>query len=367
MIEAFESIIYTLTKPKEGEDTFSIFDSAELFDEERVDNAGVVQALNAAFIITLAGSRHPASERAKSLLTRMADSSEWADVAKFYLNGVEMIHREIKAVCQHESDFAYRLKTASEWVSNRENLNNSEEATEKIWSVFFPEATGMCANRQERVEALRTKRTVTITELNTSPITDPARQILFTSNILLTIPPASKSPDELPFDGDLKEKLIQTACEPQLYWYDHPIQVGVEPEKNEVLYGLRGLEAALDFERARGNTSGDSKLTCVMSVSVTHRSLQEIASRYLEEEFTRTGGLKNIDVYVFTEADTQRIIDEILAPAAGHYLRCDNAKELLGVFGVDGEYGRHYSFLKAIAAFWHIFVQPEIRATFKIG
>jgi hypothetical protein len=29
-------------------------------------------------------------------------------------------------------------------------------------------------------------------------------------------------------------------------------------------------------------------------------------------------------------------------------------------------YGRHYTFLKAIAAFWHVFVNPEVRATFKI-
>ena len=38
----------------------------------------------------------------------------------------------------------------------------------------------------------------------------------------------------------------------------------------------------------------------------------------------------------------------------------------LDVLGVDGEYGRHYSFLKAIAAIWQVFVDPEVRATFKI-
>ncbi|MFH0750900.1 MAG: hypothetical protein V2B17_03605, partial [Chloroflexota bacterium] len=34
--------------------------------------------------------------------------------------------------------------------------------------------------------------------------------------------------------------------------------------------------------------------------------------------------------------------------------------------GVDGEYGRHYSFLKAIAALWHVAIDPAVRATFKI-
>lgn len=36
------------------------------------------------------------------------------------------------------------------------------------------------------------------------------------------------------------------------------------------------------------------------------------------------------------------------------------------MLGVDGEYGRHYSFLKAAAALWHVLVDPSIRATFKI-
>jgi hypothetical protein len=107
-------------------------------------------------------------------------------------------------------------------------------------------------------------------------------------------------------------------------------------------------------------------LLCALSASVTHRGLQEIAKRCLKEELLRSAWLKNLDVYVFMESDTRRIVEEILTPAAVHYLRCNHAKEHLSVFGVEGEYGRHYSFLKAIAPFWSIFIQPEIRATFKI-
>jgi len=366
MIEQFESIIFTLIQPKEEKGTFSILDPTGQLEEERTDNAGIARALNAAFLITLAGSMHPALERAERLLARMVDSSEWADTAKFYTNGIKVVHQEIETVCKQDPNFADRLKTLLAWVSNKENMNNTEETTEKIWSVFFPEANGIRSNKQERIKALREKRTVTITELNTTPITDPTRQILFTSNVLLTIPPSSKSPDGLPLSDDLKKKLIEITSEPQLYWYDHPIQVGVEPEKNEVLYGLRGLEEALEFERDRGNMPWDAKPICLLSVSTTHQGLQDITKTYLEEEFHRSSGLKNIDVYVFTEVDTQRIIDEILTPAGIHYLRREDAREALSVFGVDGNYGRHYSFLKAIAAFWSIFVQPEIRATFKI-
>jgi len=366
MIKKFQSIIFRLTQPKKGKETFCIFDPTERFDEARKDYTGVGQALNAAFLITLSGDAHPASERAKRFLAHMADSPQWADVANFYMKGLNLIRQEIENVCKRDPNFVGRLKSLSQWLSNKENTKDTQETVEKIWSVFFPEANSILTNRQERINALRKKRTVTITETKITPITDPARQILFTSNVLLTISPPSKLTVELPFSDHLKEKLLKITLEPQLWFYDHPIQVGTNPENNEVLYGLRGLERAFEFERGRGNVSRDVKPVCVLSVSTTHRGLQGIAKRWLEEEFARSSRLKDMDVYVFTETDTQRIIDQILAPAAENYLKDKDATELLSVFGVDGEYGRHYSFLKAIAPFWSIFIDPETKATFKI-
>jgi len=366
MKEHFTSIIYTLIQPKREKDTFSIFDPTKQLDEKRTDNAGIAQSLNAAFLIALADPKHPESKRAKRFLTRMRDSSEWANIATFYLNGIGLVHREIEDVCKYDPSFSERLKTLSEWMSNNESLNKTEETIEKIWSVFFPEGNDILANKQKRIKTLRAKRTVTITKLNATPITDPAQQILFTSNVLLTIPSESESLNNLPLSDDLKGKLLKIISEPQIFSYDHPIRLGIDPEKTEVLYGLRGLETAFEFERDHGTMSCDAKPICVLSVSVTHRGLRNIAKSYLEELFFHSESLKNIDVYVFTEIDTQRIIDEILAPAAMHYLRHNDAKELLSVFGVDGEYGRHYSFLKAVAAFWSIFIRPEIKATFKI-
>jgi hypothetical protein len=366
MIEQFESIISTLLQPRLKRGTFSILDPAKHLAQERRGKAGTAQALNAAFLITLAGGTHPKLEQARHLIARMVDSSEWAEVAEFYMKGVDLVHGEIKGVCRQDPEFSDRLKALSRWMSHKEAMSNTQETTEKIWSVFFPEAKGIRENRQERVKSLRAKRSITIAELNTNPITDPAKQILFTSNVLLSIPPTSRSPEYLPFSDHLKGRLLETIQEPQLYFYDHPIQIGVKPGKNELLYGLRGLEAAFDFERDRGTMSRDTKPICVLSVSVTHRGLQGIVRQYIQEELLRSASLKNIDVYVFTEADTQRIIEEILAPAAEHYLHWEDAGEPLMVFGVDGEYGRHYSFLKAVAPFWSIFIQPEIRATFKI-
>ena len=93
-------------------------------------------------------------------------------------------------------------------------------------------------------------------------------------------------------------KDILFGSEKQIFWYDHPIQIGVKPEQNEVIYGLRGLSQAIEFEKARGNPKGD-RITCVLSVSVTHQGLQKLAKQYLEEELSRFQHLDNIDVYVF--------------------------------------------------------------------
>ncbi|HSG06533.1 MAG TPA: hypothetical protein VLB09_09055, partial [Nitrospiria bacterium] len=59
-------------------------------------------------------------------------------------------------------------------------------------------------------------------------------------------------------------------------------------------------------------------------------------------------------------------VDEVLVPAAKHYAPEKDHSTLKEVFGTDGEYGRHYSFLKAASALWQVFIDPEIKATFKI-
>ena len=82
------------------------------------------------------------------------------------------------------------------------------------------------------------------------PIADPAREILFTSNVLLTVPDAATDIESLPYPEDLRTAIRAAAAEPQRYWFDHPIQIGVEPAANELLYGLRGLDAAIEHIHA---------------------------------------------------------------------------------------------------------------------
>ncbi len=365
MNQPFEAIISALTLPQPGHDQPLTLNLSAHFDPSAREDAGIARSLNAAFLITLAGPGHPQLEEANRFLRERADSEKWGEAARFYLAGVERIKQEIEAVGQHNPDFTRRLTALAERLAHSDEPQNPELVSEETWSLFFPEATGLRHNTAAKVEALRAKRTVTVEHLAANPITDPARQILFTSNVLLTVPSTSKPLDELPFSTDLKEIIASSTRERQLYWYDHPIQIGVEPAANEILYGLRNLDAALDFERGRGNLSEGQKLKNILSVSVTHKGLQAVAKKYLEEELVREGGLKNQDIYAFTEADTRRLIDEVLVPAAEHYGLGQGAAGLLEVLGVDGEYGRHYSFLKAILALWNGLLDPEVKATFK--
>ncbi|MEM9980522.1 MAG: hypothetical protein AAF808_23090, partial [Cyanobacteria bacterium P01_D01_bin.2] len=215
----------------------------------------------------------------------------------------------------------------------------------------------------EQVTQLRQQRTVSIDRLNPNPIDNPAKQVLFTSNALLTMPLGSA--DLSNFDADFQSQLAEAADDPQLYWYDHPIPIGIAEESNEILYGLKHLNHAVEFERQQQPDITD-KVNCVLSVSVTHERLQTLGKSYLKQVLAASEPLEQLNIFAFTETDTNTLIEKVLLPILEHSSLEQDAKELLSDFGVDGRYGRHYSFLKAIVPLWNVLVDPEIKATFKI-
>ena len=362
----FQSICRHLFKPAEGNDAVSIFDPTDPFRSDADESAKVARRLNAAFLILLAAQKHPDYKNAQSLLHRSAESTDGSEIAKFYLAAVDRIHKEIENVCIRDQNFAARLKHLSTFLDTTSQKQNLLLVAENIWSVFFPQGVGLFSDRDKSISTLRKKRTVNIHTAHSEPIVDAAREILFISNVLLTLPPASQSDDGLHCSEALKQNLHSVSREPQRHWYDHPIHIGVKPENNELLYGLGGLAEALKFEHKRGSVVKNAKITCLLSVSVTHQGLHETARPYIDEVLSHADFLRNLDVYVFTETDTQQIVSEILAPAALHFLQRQDVTTELAMFGVDGEYGRHYSFLKAMAAFWKVFIEPQVKATFKI-
>lgn len=323
-------------------------------------------SLTAAFLVALCGRVHPAFGRAIALLVASPADSP-AGLADLYRRAVILVPEEIERACADDPDVADRLARAAERLGSPD----AGDPAEILWSVFFPEGVGIRGHEAEREANLRAARTVTVVAANPEPILDPGRQLLFTSNVLLTIPSATRPVEALPYPAELRRDLVTAADEPQAHWYDHPIQIGVEQAGNELLYGLRGLDEAVEFERQR--TPGTGRVTCLLSVSVTHPGLHAIARPYVEAELAAAVPLRHLDVCVFTEDDTERLVDGVLGPAADRYLPTDPAAapearraRLREVFGVDGAYGRHYTFLKAVTALWQVLIAPDVRGTFKI-
>jgi hypothetical protein len=335
-----------------------VYDPAPDLTAVPSDPAGLARALTAAFLIRLTGPGHALAQAAEDFLSRCAGDPEWSAAAALFRDALEFVPADFARAAADDPAFAERLRALEAALP----AGYSAALQELLWSVFFPEGAGIRGRESERVEELRRKRLVRVTGLNPSPLTDPVREILFTSNVLLAPPRPGADLESLRLEPDVRRELARIMAEPQAYWYDHPVRVGTPPEQNEVLYGLRHLDEALDWEIRKGRTGPGTRAACVLSVSVTHRGLGRIARAYLQSELALAGGLKHIDVYVFTEEDARRLLERTLVPLAGG----EAADALAEVFGVDGPYGRHYSFLKAIAALWQAFVDPGVRAVFKI-
>ncbi|MEO0866910.1 MAG: hypothetical protein AAFY17_00400 [Cyanobacteria bacterium J06642_11] len=324
------------------------------------DTDSLLQTLNAAFLILLAGDAHPSYSEAKTCLDKLATSSDWEQTAQFYLKSAELITQELDQVCAQDAELKAKFDAIATTLEGA--AGDTVAAANAIWSVLFPEGTGIWDQETAGVTQLRANRTVTIDQLNPSPIENPAKQVLFTSNALLTMPLGSA--DLSGFDADFQSQLADAAEEPQLYWYDHPIPIGIAEESNEILYGLKHLNHAVAYENEESGST--DKVNCVLSVSVTHERLQTLGKSYLKQVLAASEPLDQLNIFAFTETDTNTIIDQVLLPILENTSAGENAKDLLSVFGVDGRYGRHYSFLKAIVAIWNVLVDPEIKATFKI-
>lgn len=338
---------------------------AGMFRHSDSSSAAIARNLSAGFLIVLSGNSHPSYDEARAYMNKLESDDLWSDAVRFFKQGISLILDEVSNLCNHDKEALEKLTSLSAWFSSPEVMDNSLSA-DKVREFFSPESAGLLDNVEEKTASLREKRLIKITELNSSPIQDPAEEVLFTSNILITVPPPSKTIDNLGLSKLLKKELDKIVREDQVFWYDHPVPMGITPVQNEVLYGLAGLDRAVEFEQERGAIKKDSKVACVLSVSVTHKGLQNVVKRYLEEELRKEQNIRNLDVYVFTEADTNKLVRDILIPLAKYTGSTDKARMLYDVFGVDGEYGRHYSFLKAIAAFWQVFINPVIKGTFKI-
>ena len=309
---------------------------------------------------------------ARRVLESYKKDPVWSRAAAFFEKGLKVIPPEIEKHAGGDVEFRTALKRLGRQdpESVREDCKTRSAFLKEVRNCLFPEGAGLEDEKEQEqsVEALRKKRRITIEEMNPRPLTEPAKELLFTSNVLLTTPLA-RDLDTLPLSESVKQKAVNVLHEKQRYWYDHPIPLGIETEKNEAVYGLGGLNRMIEYEKEWGTVPADAKMTCVLSLSVTHTGLHDLAKEYFSEELRKAGPFPHLTVYMITESDCRRLLDEVLIPAARHLFPDRAAAAVDGlktVFGVDGEYGRHYSFLKAVSALWQVCCNPKIKATFKI-
>jgi hypothetical protein len=360
----FQRIIQYIIQPEilqKLNSNINIVDELNLIDSSVSD---IVRKINVAFLIFLAGMKGEVYKKAKEIFISYKNQSEWRPVIQFYEVSLNRIKEEI--ACDKEG--YSKLHELTKEINTINIQDNNDDILKRVNNLFFPEGAGLDRTdlRTLAVDELRKKRSIKVTELNTKLISEPAKQILFTSNILATMPLEDWDIDKLDLSLNIRHSLKSVQNEKQKYWYDHPIPLGIAPEKNEAIYGLRGLDEMIEFEKSTDRIPSESKLTCLLSASTTHDGLHAIVKEYFEYEFKKNGQFKNLDVFIFTETDTNTITEQILIPLIDRFLSFTNKAIIYRIFGVDGEYGRHYSFLKAVAAFWQVFIDPDVKATFKI-
>ncbi len=222
-----------------------------------------------------------------------------------------------------------------------------------MWGLFCPEALKVFEDPDNVKNKIVDKRKLRNIKQNKLLLKKPALEILFTSNVLITTPSDFSSPN---IPEEIKKELQEFKDVKQSFWYDHPVPLDSLERENEIIYGLKNLDEALAFEVQRKNINKLDKITLVLSVSVTHEGLEEIALKYIKFIIKKYLNLKHINIFLFDEDTCNKITSNIFSSK-------DNTNNNLGV---NGNYGRHYNFLKYILLLWNKFIDHNVRYTFKI-
>jgi hypothetical protein len=280
----------------------------------------------------------PQNDLQQLLSSILKDKVENSDLTEDYKKIADFYQKSRKRAGAEKEKFLERLDS--------ENLKLDEISSLELAEAFFPEHK--LNYSQKTIENLREQRKLKINKLNDNQIEDPFAEILFASNILLTMPA-----DFNKVNPTLREKLNES--EKQQYFYDHPIPLDIDDQKNEIIYGLKHLNQAVKAET-------DQRLDLLLSISVTHPSINKIAREYIESKLENIE-LEHLNIYLFTENESEKLLEEFILPFISDGIK---ASDLKSTVGAAGSYGRHYSFLKAVALWWQKYINSDLKATFKI-
>lgn len=278
-----------------------------LADLATCNDQDAVQSLCMGFLKAVAG------DAAAAEYLNASTSSKYKEVGQYYVNGIAQIKTEIEAQAAKDPSLEATMKAAADG-----DAGGSIKGAEAFWKIFFPKGVGMMDNQEKEKADLKVRRKISNIVLNANPITEPIKEILFTSNVLLGMPADTTPIASLPYTDDFKTKLTAASKEKQVAWFDHPIQIGVDQPGNEILYGLIGLDAAVAWEKEKKKIPEDAKMLTALSITCTHTGLQNIAKQYVEEEFKampEDKKLKHLTILLFSEIETNALCDNVLKPA----------------------------------------------------
>ena len=178
---------------------------------------------------------------------------EWREVASLFLEGSDIIEAELANAERLAPDLGARLSRLLSSLPPPEAppTDPPAELIERFWAVFMPDAVGVRSNWEHRTRELRQRRMADIESLCSEPIRSPGRELLWTSNVLLTVPDPSTPARDLKLEPDICRRIEAIDPDKQTHWYDHAVPIEVAPEQNEILHGLGGIAEMLRFEKER--------------------------------------------------------------------------------------------------------------------
>jgi hypothetical protein len=158
-----------------------------MFRHSYNSDSAIALNLSACFLIILSGNSHPSYYEAVTYMNNLASDDSWADAVRFFKQGIDLILSEVSELCSHDKEAHETITSLSAWISSP-GIKDKARTADKVREFFSPESAGLLDNCNEKIASLREKRQIRITKLNSSPIQQPAEEILFTSNILITVP-----------------------------------------------------------------------------------------------------------------------------------------------------------------------------------
>lgn len=122
--------------------------------------------------------------------------------------------------------------------------------------------------------------------------------------------------------------------------YDHPVEIFCEKEKHELLNFLEEFDKDIDFEKSKNVFKKNYKVPLVISISTTHKNLENLISKWLKIEIKKLN-LKNLNIFILDNKTIEEIKNHFLKPYG-----------TFDFFTVEGNYSNHFNALKYIQLFF---------------